>query len=112
MKIRTEHQDRAVVVTVSGRVDSGNAIAFEKEMDGVLEKGGTGVILDCEKLTYLSSVGLRVLLRFTRRLDEKHVPFVLCSLSSSIAEVFQISGFERIIPVAGSRADALATLPR
>ena len=112
MKIRSEHQDRALVVSVSGRIDSGNARDFQSEMDGLLDKGGRGVILDCEQLSYVSSAGLRVLLRVTRHLDQKHVPFVVCSLSPMISEVFQISGFDRIIPVATSRADALDTLPR
>ena len=112
MKIRSEQQDRALVVSVSGRIDSGNARDFQSEMDGVLDKGGRGVILDCEQLSYVSSAGLRVLLRVTRDLDQRHVPFVVCSLSSMIAEVFQISGFDRIIPVAATRAEALATLPR
>lgn len=112
MKIRSEHQDRALVVSVSGRIDSGNARDFESEMDGVLKKAGRGVILDCAQLGYVSSAGLRVLLRVTRALDQRHVPFLVCSLSSMLSEVFQISGFHRIIPVAASRADALATLPR
>ena len=112
MKIRTEYQDRALVVSASGRIDSGNARDFEAEMGGALAERGRGVILDCAELTYVSSAGLRVLLRLTRKLDQKHVPFVICSLSPAISEVFQISGFERIIPIAGSRADALATLPR
>lgn len=112
MKIRTEHQDRALVVSVTGRIDSGNARGFEAEMGAAVDARGRGVILDCAQLTYLSSAGLRVLLRVTRELDQKHVPFVVCSLSPAISEVFQISGFHRIIPVASSRADALATLPR
>lgn len=112
MRIRAERQGRALVVSVSGRIDSGNARDFQSEMDRILGQGGGGVILDCEQLIYVSSAGLRVLLRVTRHLDRKHVPFVVCSPSAMISEVLQISGFDRIIPVASSRADALATLPR
>ena len=112
MKTRTEHQDRALVLSVIGRIDSGNAREFEDTMRGVLDQGGRGAILDCAELTYVSSTGLRVLLRATRRLDREHVPFVVCSLSPSISEVFRISGFDKIIPVCGSRAEALATVPR
>ena len=112
MKIRTERQDRALVVRVSGRVDSVNASRFEATMQEMFEKGGRGIILDCAELAYMSSAGLRVLLRTTRDLDRMRLPFVVCSLPPPISEVFQISGFDRVIPVADSRADALATLPR
>ncbi len=112
MKIRTEHEDRALVASVSGRIDSANARDFQAELEAVLDEGGRGVILDCEHLAYVSSAGLRVLLQVTRHLDRKRVPFVVCSLSPLISEVFRISGFDRIIPVAASRKDALATLPR
>ncbi len=112
MKIRTEHQDRALVMSVSGRIDAGNAREFEASMEGVLDKAGRGVILDCTDLTYVSSAGLRVLLKITRELEQRHVVLVICSLSRSISEVFRISGFDQIIPVCGSRAEALATVPR
>ncbi len=112
MKLRTEHQDRALIVSVSGRVDAGNAREFEAAMFGVLDQGGKGVVLDCENLDYVSSAGLRVVLMVTKHLDRERVPFLLCSLPAAVSAVFEISGFDQVIPVCGSRAEALATLPR
>ena len=112
MNVETSFSGTTAVATVSGRVDSANAKDFDQELRSVIDKGVSGLVVDCSGLKYMSSAGLRVLLRVTRHLDQKHVPFVVCSLSPMISEVFQISGFDRIIPVATSRADALATLPR
>ena len=112
MKLRTRHEERALVVSLGGRVDSGNARELEAKMEGMLDERGRGIILDCAELTYMSSAGLRVLLRITRRFDRQRVPFMVCSLSSTVTDVFRLSGFDRVIPVADSRADALATLPR
>ena len=112
MKLRTEHQDRALIAFVSGQVDAGRARDFQTAMDGVLDQCGRGVILDCENLSYVSSAGLRVILKVTQQLDRQRVPFVVCSLSATISQVFRISGFDRIIPVCDSRAEALASLPR
>ncbi len=112
MKVRVESRNGVLVVGVCGRVDSVNAREFETELRDVLGKGAAGVVLDCTELDYVSSAGLRVLLRITRDLDRKRIPFTVCSLSPMISEIFQISGFDRIIPVADSRADALASLPR
>ena len=112
MRIRTRYEERALVVTVSGRIDSGNAPEFERAMEGMLAESGRGIVLDCAELTYISSAGMRVFLRITQRLDRRRVPLMVCSLPPAVNEVFRISGFDRIIPVADSRADALATLPR
>lgn len=112
MKLRTEHHGSALIAKVGDRVNAGNARDFETAMNGVLDQAGGAVILDCGELRYISSAGLRVILQTTKRLDRRRVPFLVCSLSTSVSEVFRISGFDRIIPVCDTRAEALATLPR
>ena len=67
-------------------------------------------ILDLEQLSYISSAGLRVILMTAKGLERREVKFGICSLSESIQEVFQISGFDKIIPVNSSQAEAIQAL--
>ena len=50
------------------------------------------------------------MLLVARKLQRQDAKFALCSLSDSIREVFEISGFDRIIPVHASRPEAVAAV--
>ncbi len=110
MDIATERRDGVLSVLVSGRIDGSNAAAFEEAAKAAMEDSDRAVVMDLEKLSYISSAGLRVLLMIAKSLSGRGAKLVLCSLSDQIREVVEISGFDKIIPVRASRADALASL--
>ena len=68
------------------------------------------LILDFEQVSYISSAGLRVLLVTAKTLQGNGAELSLCSLDDPIREVFGISGFDSIIPIHASRAEALAAV--
>ena len=99
-----------LVAELAGRVDGANALEFQDALESVLVKDVTALVLDLERLSYISSAGLRVMLFASKTLLEKDGKFAACSLADSIAEVFKISGFDRIIPVFATRSEALTAL--
>ncbi len=107
MEIKVEHENGTLIAQVEGRVDSANAREFEQVLTAALGDAKT-VIVDFEGLSYISSSGLRVLLLVAKTLRQRSAHLALCSLSESIREVFEISGFDKIIQIHNSRADALA----
>ena len=54
--------------------------------------------------------GLRVILTTAKSLQSSQRKFVICTLSNPIQDIFVISGFDQIINIQGSRAEALATM--
>jgi anti-sigma B factor antagonist len=111
MKVRTEPLAQATVVIPEGRLDFGAAPGFQAEIERVFAGVGHGlaaVIIDCTALDYVSSAGLRVFLLGARAAQKAGVPFALCALQPAVREVFDLSGFSRIIPVHADRATALA----
>ncbi len=97
----------AVIARVAGRIDSSNAFDFDREVQSKIQKSDEVLILDCARLTYISSAGLRVTLRLAKAFAPPK-RFALCSLSESINEVVSISGFDRVIAVFDSAEKALA----
>ena len=83
---------------------------FSRRVEAAINETDSVVILDCEQLSYISSAGLRVVLLTARALQRQNSKFAVCSLSEQIREVFEISGFDKIIPVHATRADALGAL--
>ena len=110
MKVTIEREGETLVAMAEDRVDGTNASEFQQALEAAITESDRIVILDCEQLTYISSAGLRVVLLTARALQRQNSKFAVCSLSEQIREVFEISGFDKIIPVHASRADALGAL--
>ena len=99
-----------MIARAEGRIDSTNARDFEDAMTAVIEASDRAVIIDGANLAYISSAGLRSLLLIGKELWNRDAKLAICSLSASIREVFEISGFDKIISIHGSPAEALKSL--
>ena len=108
MEIQTERSDGTLIAKAEGRIDGVNARDFEEALKAAIQADDGTVVLDLENLSYISSAGLRVILLIAKTLRKRDSDLMLCSLSDPIREVFEISGFDKIIPVHASREDALA----
>ena len=114
MDIQVQTVGAATLVIAAGRLDFGAAPAFEKTLEQVFATAppDSSVIIDCGTLEYVSSAGLRVFLLGARSAQRRGVSFALCTLMPAVREVFDLSGFSRIIPVYPDRAAALARSPQ
>lgn len=110
MNVNTETSGNSLVIALDGRVDSSNAAEFNTALENATGDSDLGVVLDCENLQYISSAGLRVILTTAKSLQSSQRQFVICTLSNPIQDIFVISGFDQIINIQGSRAEALATM--
>ena len=113
MNVRFETLAVGTVVTLEGRLDFGNAAGFEKQLEQVLTGASrpASLIIDCAALEYVSSAGLRAFLVTARASQRAGVRFALCALQPAVHEVFDLSGFSRILAVYPDRATALAQMP-
>jgi anti-anti-sigma factor len=94
-------------VTLRGRIDAVGASAIDLRMNLIAGKA-KWVLLDLEQVTYISSLGLRSILVPARTISGKGGKLVLFRPSSSVAEVFEISGIHSIIPIHRDLDAALA----
>ena len=89
-------------------MDGSNALECQSAGGPLLGENLTGLVLDLEHLSYISSAGLRVILLVAQQLQGRAVKFGVCSLPESVREVFQISGFDQIISTYTTRDSALS----
>ena len=108
MDIKTERDGATLVAMPEGRIDGRNAADFQDSLIGAIDSSDDRVVIDLTDLVYISSAGLRAVLLIAKSLDQRSAKFSLCSLSAPIREVFEISGFDQIIKIHGSRDEALA----
>lgn len=86
-----------VVFALEGRLDTVTAPDLEKELKDSLD-GVTSLVLDFEKLEYISSAGLRVLLS-ARKTMENQGEMKLIHVNSTIMEIFEVTGFTDILNI-------------
>ena len=107
MNVTMSEVGGVTVAEFEGNLDTNTAPDAEAELDGLLKKGVTKILVDFTNLEYISSAGLRVLLATTKRLSGGGGSLRLCSLNETVDEVFEISGFSTIFSVFGTRDEAL-----
>ena len=112
VNVTTERIDDVMSADVEGRIDGSNVVQFEEAVRTAIEDSDRAVIMNFEKLVYISSAGLRAILLTAKSLQNRDAKLLLCSLSDRIREVFEISGFDKILPIHATKADALASLDR
>ncbi len=102
-------QDNKLVIYCEGRIDSTNANIFEEKLAAVIGEDKNKFIIDFEKIAFVSSAGLRVLLIAAKKVKPTGGAVILTGLSAEIQEVFDISGFTAIFSIYKTVEEALAS---
>jgi len=110
MDISEDRKADALILALSGKLDATTAKTFEEKILGVINSGTQRLVLDLSQLEYVSSSGLRVFLLAAKRLQGTEGKIVLCALKDQIRQVFDLAGFSSILPIYGSRDEAIKGL--
>lgn len=83
------------LVSIAGRLDAAQAPAAQARLDGL----SGNLVLDCQRLEYISSAGLGVLLKTQKRLLAQSARLRLTGVSPHIRDIFAFSGFDQIFEI-------------
>ena len=108
--MNTEQKDGVLIAKPEGRIDGVNARDFHDALSEAIGADSNPVLVDLAAINYISSAGLRTFLLIAKTLQQRSAQFALCSLSEPIREIFEISGFDKIIAIHASEEEALAAL--
>jgi len=97
MTIEKKINGEALTLIVSGRLDTQTAPELEKELDSILS-GLKELTFDMTNLEYVSSAGLRVILKAQKAMNAQG-SMKLTGVNDSIMEVFDITGFLDILTI-------------
>lgn len=99
MKIEVKQDGGIFVVELEGRMDTNTSPEFQKEMEAYYSKEGFNMILDFDKLDFVSSAGLRVLLLIQKKSKALNGNLVIKNVKPEIQEVFDMTGFSDILTI-------------
>lgn len=97
MTINVNKEGEKLILSPEGRIDTVTAPEFSKAIEDNIE-GVKDLVIDFEKLEYISSAGLRVLLT-TQKNMSKIGSMKLIHVSDVIMDVFNITGFVDILTI-------------
>ena len=110
MEISRTEENGIVIVAIKGRLDAESASEAEKFIMDILAADKSKLIFDLSDLDYLSSGGLRVVLAASKKTRQKDGRLVLCGLNEYVKEIFEVSGFNSIVPIVDSVKSAIQAL--
>ncbi|MCR5165795.1 MAG: anti-sigma factor antagonist [Oscillospiraceae bacterium] len=95
--MKTTTENNILTVYLDGRIDTNNAPQVEKEIfDAIGQDNEKQVIFDAEKLEYISSAGLRVLMKVAKTTDKRVTVF---NVSRDVYDIFDTTGFTELFDV-------------
>ncbi|MBQ3965783.1 MAG: anti-sigma factor antagonist [Treponema sp.] len=90
-------QNENIIICLEGRIDTNNAAEVEKEIgDIITANAGLTPVFDAKELKYISSAGLRVLMKFTKQAGKK---LKVQNVSKDVYDIFETTGFTTILEV-------------
>lgn len=107
MEIKTSEENGILTVELIGNLDTASAGPAEAELTKLMESNANQLLLDFTDVPFIASSGLRVLLKIGQTLKANGGKLHICCINDTVREVFEISGFDRIFSVFGSKQDAM-----
>ena len=108
MKIETRSVYDVLVVDMSGRLDSTSSGQAGDRIVNIAKGEHKRVLLNLAELEYVSSAGLRVILRGAKLLQGKRGELKICNAKGLVRDVLETSGFKSLIRVYDTEQEAFS----
>ena len=107
MNISESKQGNVTILKIEGKLDAMSSPELDKHLASMVESGTRQIVLDLAGLEYVSSAGLRVFLSAAKHLKQAQGKLALANLCAQVQQIFDIAGFESILPVLKTTNEAV-----
>jgi len=108
MEVKAEKRGKVTIVWLRGRLDASSSQSAENQLLALINQGEDRLVLDFSELTYMSSLGLRVLMMVAKNIKKVNGKLALAGLNDHIYEIFKIARFTSIFSIYPSCEEATA----
>lgn len=99
MEVQERKENGVYILVLKGRLDSNTSDQFGEKLYSLIQAGENKLVLDLGGVDYISSAGLRVIIKSVKDLKRNDGQLCLCSMKDYIREVFDLSGIATILPI-------------
>lgn len=89
-----KNENGVYIASFKGRLDAPTAQEIQEEIEALLVHADKEIVLDCAKLEYISSAGLRLFLRIRKEVSAKGGKVSIWNLVHEVKDVFVLTGFD------------------
>ena len=107
MTINVTEQQGVHVLEVSGRLDGDSAPALGREMDGIIAANNYRLVLDLGDVDYVSSAGLREIVRVYKIVQDKAGDLRIANPSDRVMDVMALAGLDTMLHIYQTRHQAI-----
>ncbi|MCA1808088.1 MAG: STAS domain-containing protein [Kiritimatiellia bacterium] len=108
MQVAQDDANQITLMILNGRLDVEGVQAIEKEFQGQVEACNRPVLLNLEHVTFMGSLGIRLLLGAAKTLQQRSLRAVLLNPPPLVEDTWYSAGLAEIVPVEHELAGALA----
>lgn len=106
LDIKSDRNNDVCAVTLEGEIDVYTAPRLKEELVSVVESGCHNVVVDMEKVGFIDSSGLGVLVSALRRARERDGVVRIVCTRDNILKIFRITGLDKVFPIYSDAAEA------
>ena len=108
LELETTKHDRTTVLTVRGEIDVYTAPRLRQGIVDLVDAGSTSIVVDMEKVDFLDSTGLGVLVEGLKRVRTRGGDLSIVVTQDKILKIFEITGLNKAFALHSSVDEALA----
>lgn len=99
MNINITEEGNTITATFDGRLDTLAAQQIAETIDPLLQNADRIIILDCEKMPFISSSGLRIFLKIRKEVAAKGGKMYLKNICPDVMQVFKMTKLDDIFEI-------------
>ena len=107
MDIIEKRENNIDIFKLNGDLNSNTSPQLEEKVFSAINSGSNEMIIDFADLDYISSAGLRVIVKTAKNLKRSEGTVVLCSMQDYVKEVFEVAGFDAFLTIVSTMDDAM-----
>lgn len=108
MKVTAIPAADTLTLTLDGELDASSAVLLDAELNKPELLQYHKVLIDCQRLSYISSAGLGVFISHLQRLQDSEVKLVFFNMQEKVFNVFEILGLDSLMTIVPTEAEAQA----
>src|SRR2546423_11407517 len=112
LDLETSKQGETNVVSLRGEIDVYTAPRLRQALIDLVEGGAKDIVVDMDRVDFLDSTGLGVLVGGLKRVKSNEGEMKLVVTQDRIMKIFDITGLAKGFPVFGSLEEALGRTPQ
>lgn len=108
MKVTAQPSADSLLLLLDGELDASSAVLLDTEFNKPDLLSYRKVLVDCAKLSYISSAGLGVFISHLQRLQDNNVKLVFFNMQEKVFNVFEILGLDSLMTIVPTQTEAVA----